>query len=69
MKENLKKIKSQKMAALFLIFVPLIILISFVLKTDFQENSTANYLMILALAVLMICGGIGLKNSLRREKN
>ncbi len=63
-----KKIKSQKNAAIFLIIVPMIILISYLAKTDFDKYEMNNYVACGALLVLMICGGIGLKNSLRKEK-
>ncbi len=63
-----KKIKSQKNAAIFLIFVPMIILISYLEKTDFDEYGINNYGICVSLIVLMVCGGIGLKNSLRKQR-
>lgn len=63
-----KKIKSQKNAGLALIFVPMVILISYVGKSNFNEYGINNYLISGALFFLMICGGIGLRNSLRKEK-
>ena len=63
-----KKIKSQKNAALLLIFGPLILLISYIGKTDFDKYGINNYVICLSLFVLIICGGISLKNSLRKQK-
>ena len=66
--EKSKKIKSQKNAAILLIIVPIIILISYLGKMDFDKYGMNNYVICGALVVLMICGGIGLKNSLRKQK-
>tara|TARA_R110001606_G_C15096920_1_gene619236 strand:- start:208 stop:429 length:222 start_codon:yes stop_codon:yes gene_type:complete len=63
-----KKIKSQKNAAILLIFVPMIMLISYIGKTDFEEYGINNYGICASLIILMICGGIGLKNSLRKQR-
>ena len=63
-----KKIKSQKMAALFLIFAPLILTLYFVTKKEFLLNNRNEFIMVGALIVLVIVGSIGLKNSLRKEK-
>lgn len=63
-----KKIKGQKMAALFLIFGPLILILSFVTKKEFLLNNRNEYIIVGALIVLIIVGSIGLKNSLRKEK-
>ena len=63
-----KKIRSQKMAALFLIFGPLILILSFFTKNNFVLNNRNEYIMGGALIVLIIVGSIGLKNSLRKEK-
>lgn len=64
-----KKIKSQKIAAIFLIFTPLLLILSFLTKNDFAINNRNGYIMIGSLVVLIIIGSIGLKNSLRKEKN
>ena len=66
--EKIKNIKSQKNAALLLIFGPLILLISYIGKTDFDKYGINNYVICLSLFVLIICGGISLKNSLRKQK-
>jgi hypothetical protein len=66
--EKTKKIKSQKNVAILLIIVPIIILISYIGKTDFDKYGMNNYVLCGALIVLIICGGIGLKNSLRKER-
>jgi len=66
--KKIKNIKSQKNAALLLIFGPLILLISYIGKTDFDKYGINNYVICLSLFVLIICGGIGLKNSLRKQK-
>ncbi len=66
--EKSRKIKSQKNAAILLIFGPLILLISYIGKADFDKYGINNYVICGCLFVLMICGGIGLKNSLRKQK-
>lgn len=66
--EKSRKIKSQKNVALLLIVGPIIILISYTQKTDFDKYGMNNYIICGALFVLMVCGLIGLKNSLRKEK-
>jgi len=63
-----KKIKSQKNAAILLIVVSIIMLISYMGKTDFDKYGLNNYIICGALIVLIICGSIGLKNSLRKQK-
>lgn len=63
-----KKIKSQKNAAILLIIVPIVILISYIGKTDFDKYGMNNYFLCSGLIVLIICGAIGLKNSIRKEK-
>ena len=63
-----KKIKSQKMAAIFLISAPIILILSFFTKNNFVLNNQNEYIMGGALIVLIIVGSIGLKNSLRKEK-
>ncbi|QNK78215.1 MULTISPECIES: hypothetical protein [Winogradskyella] len=67
--KEIKKIKSQKNAAIILIIVPIIMLISYLGKTNFNEYGLNNYIICGALVVLMICGAVGLKNSLRKQKN
>ena len=62
-----KKIKSQKNAAILLIILPIILLISYIDNTDFDKYRLNNYVICGALIVLVICGGIGLKNSLHKE--
>jgi hypothetical protein len=66
--EKKKKIKSQKNAAILLIIVPILILISYIGKTDFDKYGMNNYFIFGALIVLIICGAIGLKNSIRKER-
>jgi hypothetical protein len=66
--EKKKKIKSQKNAAILLIIVPIIILTSYIGKADFDKYRINNYLICGALIVLIICGAIGLKNSIRKER-
>ncbi len=63
-----KKIKSQKNAAILLIILPIILLISYIDNTDFDKYRLNNYVICGALIVLVICGGIGLKNSLHKER-
>jgi hypothetical protein len=67
-KDMSKKIKSQKNAALFLIFVPMIILISYIGKSDFDTYGVNNYVICGALLILMFCGGVSLNNSLRKQR-
>jgi hypothetical protein len=66
--EKKRKIKSQKIAAIFLIFGSLIILISTLRKENFAENGINDYVICVCLLVIIVCGGIGLKNSLKKEK-
>jgi len=68
MNNEVKKVKSQKTAAILLIIVPLIILVSYIGKTDFDKYEVNNYIISGALMVLIIIGSIGLKNSLRKQK-
>lgn len=63
-----KKIKGQKNAAILLIVVPMIMLISYLGKNDFEKYGLNNYVICGALLFLMICGGIGLKNSLNKQR-
>ena len=63
-----KKIKSQKNAAIILIIGPLLILLNYFRKNNYEIKQLNNYILICSLIVLIICGGIGLKNSLRKEK-
>lgn len=63
-----KKIKSQKNAAILLIIVPMIMLISYLGKSDFEEYRINNYIICGGLIVLIICGGIGLNNSFRKQR-
>ncbi len=63
-----KKIKSQKNAAIILIIGPMIVLLTYFRKNDFEIKSLNNCIIVFSLIVLIICGGIGLKNSLRKEK-
>ncbi|HRE78101.1 MAG TPA: hypothetical protein PLL09_09795 [Flavobacterium sp.] len=66
--EKRRKIKSQKNAAILLIIVPFIIIIRYISKNDFDKYGVNNYIICSALFVLMICGGIGLKNSLSKQR-
>ncbi|WP_179334122.1 hypothetical protein [Winogradskyella costae] len=68
MTKEVNKVKSQKNAAILLIIVPLILLISYLGKTDFDAYGLNNYIISGALIVLIIIGSIGLKNSLRKQK-
>ncbi|EPR72223.1 hypothetical protein ADIWIN_2723 [Winogradskyella psychrotolerans RS-3] len=68
MNNEVNKVKSQKNAAILLIIVPLIILTSYLGKTDFDKYGVNNYIISGALIVLIIIGSIGLKNSLRKQK-
>jgi hypothetical protein len=65
--EVTKKIKLQKNAAILLIIVPLFMLLSYIGKSDFDQYGINNYAICGALIVLIICGGIGLNNSLRKQ--
>lgn len=66
--DKIRKIKSQKNAAILLIIVPFIIIIRYIIKDDLDKYGINNYVICVSLFLLMICGGIGLKNSLRKEK-
>ena len=62
------KLKGPKNAAILLIIVPFIILISYLSKPDFGKNGINNYLSCGALLALLFIGVIGLRNSLNKEK-
>ncbi len=64
----IKKIKSQKNAAIFLIIGSVILLISYVNKLINYGYNLNNCIITVGLLVLTICGFVGLKNSLRKEK-
>jgi len=66
--EKKRKIKSQKNAAFFLIFGSLIVLISTLSKENYAENGINDYVICGCLFIITICGAIGLKNSLKKEK-
>jgi len=66
--KEIKKIKSQKNAAILLIVASILGLIFYLAKTNFNEYGINNYIICGALLVLMILGAIGLKNSLRKQK-
>ncbi|REE08325.1 hypothetical protein DFQ09_1073 [Winogradskyella pacifica] len=68
MNSEVKKVKAQKNAAILLIIGPLILLISYLGKTDFDKFGVNNYMISGAFIVLIIIGSIGLKNSLRKQK-
>ena len=63
-----KKIKSQKNAAIILIFGSILFFIAYFKKDNFEIKGLNSYVIVCSLIVLIICGGIGLKNSLRKEK-
>ncbi len=62
-----KKIKSQKNVAILLIIVPMIILLSYLGKADFDKYRINNYAICGALLVLIGCGAMGLKNSIHKQ--
>ena len=66
--EKSKKIKSQKNSAILMIIVPLIILITYMGKTDLDKYGINNYVICGALLVIITLGIIGLNNSLRKQK-
>ena len=66
--ERKKKIKGQKNSAIILIIGTMLILASYFKNNDFEIRNRNGYILICSLIVLMICGSIGLKNSLRKEK-
>ena len=67
--DELRKIKSQKFAAVLLITGPSILILTEFKKNDYDITGTLNfYLLISSLVVLIICGSFGLRNSLRKEK-
>ncbi len=63
-----RKIKSQKNAAIFLITGSLILFISYVNKLINYGYNSNNYIICGSLLVLAFCGFVGLRNSLRKEK-
>ncbi len=64
-KKKLRKIKSQKNAAILLIIGPTLMLIN---KTNLNKFNFNEYIISTALIVLIICGLLGLRNSLRKLK-
>lgn len=66
--ETSKKIKSQKSAAILLILGSLFVLLFHLKSNDFVIKHNSSYALICALIVLMVCGFMGLRNSLRKEK-
>lgn len=63
-----RKIKSQKNAALLLIIVPAIVLLRTLIKGNFVPNTTNEYVSAGVLLVIAFCGFLGLRNSIRKEK-
>ena len=63
-----KKIKGKKVAAIFLIFFPLSLLLSNLRKSNFEIISLYDYVSAGSLTVLIICGLVGLRNSLQEQK-
>ena len=64
-----RKNNSQKFAATILIVGPVLIILNEFKKNDYSLLGTSNfYMLISSLAVLIICGSLGLRNSLRKEK-
>ena len=68
MNKEIKKIKSQKNAAIFLIIVPIITSLIYLMRNNFEVNGQNNNIIGGSLIVLIICGSVGLNNSLRKEK-
>ena len=66
--ENKKKIRGQKNAAIIIIIGSMLILASYFGNNDFEIRNRNGYILICSLIILIICGLIGLKNSLRKEK-
>ncbi len=65
--EKRKKISKQKNAAIFLIVGPLVYLLYFLFeRADVEKYGTTNYVLCGGLITLIICGTVGLKNSLRK---
>lgn len=68
MEQNIKKIKSQKNAALGLIFGAFIILIQCVFRTDFDNYQTLHYMMTGGSSILLVLGVVGFIRSSRKLK-
>lgn len=66
--EKKKKIKSQKNAAQFMIFGSVLYFLFFFKSHNYQLSNLKDYLFAASLLVLVICGFIGLKNSVKKEK-
>ena len=66
--EELKKIKSQKNTAIFLIVFPLLIIISKFSKTNAETSLINDTLIYGALFILIILGFISLKKSKKKQK-
>jgi hypothetical protein len=60
------KIKTQKHAAKVLTFVPMIILVWFLMNTDLDKHTIPKYIICASLLVLIICGVTSLSRSLRK---
>ena len=66
---EIRKIKSQKLAVALLLIGPTLIILNEFKKNDYSILGSLNfYVIIFSSIVLVICGSVGLKNSLRKEK-
>ena len=63
-----RKVKSQKNAAILMIILPMIILISKVGIAKNESNNINNYIIYFCLIMLVVLGIIGLRNSLKKQK-
>ena len=67
--KNIRKINSQKVAALFLIIYPMVIIQSEFKKNDYNLPETINsYILVFSSIILMICGSLALRQTLRKIK-
>jgi len=68
MNQNIKKIKGQKNAAIFLIAGALAIFIHRIFKEDFMEHATNNYIICAASLIIIAVGITGIIRSNRKLK-
>lgn len=68
MYSNPRKVTAQRNAAISLIVGALIVMYFFLQKTNFQPHRTMDRLGLAACGVLLCCGLVGLRTSLRKLK-
>ena len=68
--KNIRKIKSQKIEALYLIICPMVMIQSEFKKNNYNLPETINsYVLVFSSITLMICGSVALRQSLHKIKD